>query len=102
MSVRNLDHLFQPKSVAVIGASDRPQSLGATLMRNLLEGGFTGPIRPVNPKHRTVAGRPAFTDVASLPQTPDLAVICTPAPTVPGSSRNSAESLLQMSSERSL
>ena len=84
MSVRNLEHLFQPKSVAVIGASDRPQSLGATLMRNLLEGGFAGPIWPVNPKHGSVAGRPAFRNVASLPQTPDLAVICTPAPTVPG------------------
>ncbi len=84
MSIRNLEHLFQPGSVAVIGASDRPQSLGATLMRNLLEGGFAGPIWPVNPKHASVAGRPAYPDVASLPQPPDLAVICTPAPTVPG------------------
>jgi len=84
MSIRNLEHLFQPGSVAVIGASDRPQSIGATVMRNLLEGGFAGPIWPVNPKHSSVAGRPAFRDVASLPQPPDLAVICTPAPTVPG------------------
>ena len=84
MSVRNLDHLFRPKSIALIGASDRPQSVGATVMRKLLEGGFTGPVWPVNASHRTVAGRPAFRDVASLPQPPDLAVICTPAPTVPG------------------
>ena len=83
MSIRNLEHLFQPGSVAVIGASDRPQSLGATLMRNLLEGGFAGPIWPVNPKHASVAGLPAYPDVTSLPQPPDLAVICTPAPTVP-------------------
>jgi len=84
MSVRNLEYLFQPGSVAVIGASDRPQSLGATLIRNLLEGSFAGPIWPVKPKHASVAGRPAFRDVASLPQAPDLAVICTPAHTVPG------------------
>ncbi|WP_157648716.1 CoA-binding protein, partial [Thiobacillus denitrificans] len=49
MSVRNLEYLFRPRSVAVIGASDRPQSIGATVMRNLLEGGFAGPIWPVNP-----------------------------------------------------
>ncbi|MCJ7800524.1 MAG: bifunctional acetate--CoA ligase family protein/GNAT family N-acetyltransferase [Polaromonas sp.] len=83
MSVRNLEQLFHPKSVAVIGASDRPQSIGATVMRNLLHGGFEGPVWPVNPKHVKVAGQPAFRDVASLPQPPDLAVICTPAPTVP-------------------
>ena len=46
MSVRNLDHLFRPKSIALIGASDRPQSVGATVMRKLLEGGFTGPVWP--------------------------------------------------------
>lgn len=84
MSVRNLDHLFQPKSVAVIGASDRPQSLGAILMRNLVEGGFKGPVWPVNPKHASVAGRPAYPNVSSLPQAPDLALICTSAHTVPG------------------
>ena len=84
MSVRNLDHLFQPKSIALIGASDRPQSVGATVLRNLLAGGFAGPVWPVNANHRNVAGRPAFRDVASLPQAPELAVICTPARTVPG------------------
>jgi len=84
MRIRSLEHLFQPGSVAVIGASERPQSLGATRMRNLLEGGFAGSIWPVNPKHTSVAGWPAFADVASLPQPPDLAVICTPAAMVPG------------------
>lgn len=83
MSVRNLEHLFHPQSIAVIGASDRPQSIGATVMHNLLEGGFEGPVWPVNPKHEKVAGQLAFRDVASLPGPPDLAVICTPAPTVP-------------------
>jgi acetyltransferase len=83
MSVRNLEHLFRPASVAVIGASDRPQSLGATVMRNLLDGGFSGPVWPVNPKYRAVAGRRTWPDVAQIPATPDLAVICTPPAVVP-------------------
>jgi len=49
ISIRSLEHLFQPGSMAVIGASDRPQSLVATPLRNLLEGGFAGPIWPVKP-----------------------------------------------------
>ncbi|MDE2448632.1 MAG: acetate--CoA ligase family protein [Gammaproteobacteria bacterium] len=84
MSSRNLEHLFSPRSVAVIGASDRPHSVGATVMRNLLRGGFSGPVWPVNLRHTTVAGREAYRTVESLPDAPDLAVICTPAPTVPG------------------
>lgn len=83
MTVRNLEFLFRPKSVAVIGASDRPHSVGATVMRNVLAGGFRGSVFPVNPAHATIAGLPAVPDVASLPETPDLAVICTPAPAVP-------------------
>jgi acetyltransferase len=68
----------------VFGASNRPHSVGATVMRNLLDGGFDGAIMPVNPKHQAVAGVLAYKDVAALPMPPDLAVICTPAPTVPG------------------
>jgi acetyltransferase len=83
MSIRNLEHLFRPTSVGLIGASDRAGSVGATVMRNLLSGGFAGPIWPVNPKHSTVAGIGAFASVAKLPATPDLAVICTPSATVP-------------------
>ena len=81
MSVRNLEFLFRPKSVAVIGASNKPQSVGATLMRNLLSGGFPGPILPVNPKYDSVAGVLAYANIASLPVTPDLAVICSPEKT---------------------
>ena len=84
MSTRFLNHMFNPSAVAVIGASDRPHSVGATVMRNLLAGGLAGPIMPVNPKHRAVAAVMAYPDVKSLPETPDLAVICTPPPTVPG------------------
>ncbi len=84
MSIRNLEFLLAPRSVAVIGASDRPSSVGATVMRNLLAGGFKGSIWPVNPKHEEIAGQRAYDRVRALPQTADLAVICTPPPTVPG------------------
>jgi acetyltransferase len=84
LTIRNLEFLFQPRSVAVIGASDRERSVGALVMRNLIDAGFAGPLWPVNVKHAQVAGREAWPDVASLPQAPDLAVICTPAATVPG------------------
>src|SRR6185369_3399107 len=83
MSIRNLEALFQPRSIAVIGASDRPGSVGSVVLRNLKGGGFKGPIWPVNPRHATVDAGPAWPDVASLPEVPDLAVICTPASTVP-------------------
>lgn len=84
MSVRNLEALFAPGSVAVIGASNRPQRVGTQVMLNLLRGGFAGPIMPVNPKYQAVGGVLAWPDVASLPVDPELAVICTPPETVPG------------------
>jgi acetyltransferase len=84
MSVRHLEFLFAPASVALIGASDRPGSLGAVVLQNLRRGGFQGLIWPVNTRHATVGGTPAWRDVASLPAAPELAVICTPAATVPG------------------
>ncbi len=84
MSIRNLDAIFRPKSVALIGASPRPHSVGLVTALNLLAGGFDGPIMPVNPKHRAVAGVLTYPNVASLPVVPDLAVICTPPSTVPG------------------
>ncbi|MEO8123545.1 MAG: bifunctional acetate--CoA ligase family protein/GNAT family N-acetyltransferase [Burkholderiales bacterium] len=84
MSIRNLDYLFDPSSVAVIGASERPVSVGATVWRNLLTGGYAGAVYAVNPRHREIAGRKAYPKVAALPAAPDLAIICTPAATVPG------------------
>jgi acetyltransferase len=83
MSVRNLHVLLQPTSVALIGASDQPNSVGAVLFQNLLHGGFKGPIWPVNPSHATVGGLAAWPNVESLPSAPDLAVICTPPQVVP-------------------
>lgn len=83
MSIRHLDHLLRPASVALVGASDRPGSLGQIVLRNLKAAGFAGSLWPVNRRHDTVDGRPAWRDVASLPAAPELAVICTPASTVP-------------------
>src|SRR5262245_19625602 len=83
MTVRNLEFLFRPQSIAVIGASDREGSVGATVIRNALAGGFSGSIYPVNVHDAEVAGQRAYRDVASLPEAPDLAVIATPPATVP-------------------
>ncbi|MFN4228376.1 GNAT family N-acetyltransferase [Parvibaculum sp.] len=84
MSIRNLDLMFAPKSVALIGASAREGSVGNVLMNNLLAAGLSGPVWGVNPKGGEIAGCKAFEDVASLPQAPDLAVIATPPQSVPG------------------
>jgi len=75
MSIRNLDFLFRPRSVAVIGASERAHSVGSAVMRNLLDGGFPGPIFPVHHTRQSVAGVHAYRDVGFLPQVPDLAII---------------------------
>ena len=83
MSIRNLDHFFTPASVAVIGASGRPGSVGATVLANLVSAGFAGPVWPVNPRYRQLLGMDVFAEVSRLPQAPGLAVICTPAITVP-------------------
>jgi acetyltransferase len=83
MTVRNLDRLFRPASVAVVGASPRTDSVGGIVMRNVVAGGFKGPVLPINPRHAEVAGLKAYARVAELPLAPDLAVICTPPATVP-------------------
>lgn len=79
-----LDAFFRPASVALIGASTRPGSVGALAARNLLDGGYAGPVMFVNPRHTEIGGQPVYADVASLPETPALAVIATPPATVPG------------------
>jgi acetyltransferase len=83
MSTRNLQYLFHPRSVAVIGASNRPHSVGATALNNLAQAGFAGSIWPVNPKYDTLAGYKTYASAIDLPQAPDLALICTPPHTIP-------------------
>ena len=68
----------------MVGASERASSVGTTVIRNLSDAGFDGPVFPVNPKYERVFGKQAYAGVGDLPETADLAVICTPARTVPG------------------
>ena len=83
-SRRPLSPIFSPQSVAVIGATENPGSVGRTILDNLVKGGFTGAIYPVNPKRDTVLGVKAYPSITAVPSAPDLAVIITPPPTVPG------------------
>jgi acetyltransferase len=79
-----LDVIFTPKNVAVIGATENPGTVGRTIVWNLLSSPFGGAIFPVNPKRPSVMGVKAYPNIASLPEPVDLAVIVTPAPSVPG------------------
>ena len=72
-----LDALLKPRSVAVVGASDRG-NVGGRITRNMLACGFQGPVWPVNPKYRTVAGVRCWPDIAALPETPDCVVLAVP------------------------
>ena len=84
MSIRNLDSLFDPTSIAVFGASQRVGSVGATVWRNLSTGGFKGALYAVNPKRPALNGYTVVASAADLPEAPALAVICTPPDTVVG------------------
>ena len=69
-----LDPLLRPRSVTVVGASSRPDSMGEWVLKNLSLGGYRGKVYPVNPRHETLQGHPCFAAISDLPQTPDLAV----------------------------
>ncbi|MEO9130481.1 MAG: CoA-binding protein, partial [Sphingomonas sp.] len=84
MTIRNLDGLLHPRSVAVIGGSGRAGALGQLVLSNLIEGGYDGALFAVNPKPVDVAGVQWVAEIAALPQAPDLAVIVTPAGTIAG------------------
>ncbi|MGW8393261.1 bifunctional acetate--CoA ligase family protein/GNAT family N-acetyltransferase [Pseudoduganella sp. HUAS MS19] len=83
MSIRNMDSLFEPGSVAIFGASLRPDRMGTQVMNNMAESGFAGAIWPVNPKYEQLRGIPCYPRLSALPRVPDLAIICTPPETVP-------------------
>jgi acetyltransferase len=78
-----LDRLFAPRGIAVFGASDRPDSVGGRVMQNLLASGFAGPIYPINPKRETVHGQRCYPRISDIHGVIDLAVVATPAPSVP-------------------
>ncbi|HUA07633.1 MAG TPA: acetate--CoA ligase family protein [Candidatus Acidoferrales bacterium] len=84
MGTNSFDVLFAPRSVALIGASARPGSVGSVTLANLRGAGFGGVLHLVNPKHASIAGLPCYPDVAHLPGAPDLAVIATPPDQVTG------------------
>ncbi len=84
MSIRHLDSLFDPSSIAVFGASQRIGSVGATVWQNLTRGNYRGELYAVNPKYRELGGRPVVAHASALPAVPSLAVICTPPATVAG------------------
>ncbi len=74
----SLDPILRPRSIAVVGASRRKNSIGNAILRHLIEGGFTGPVFPINPSADSVAAVPAFASVKDLPMAPDLAFIVVP------------------------
>ena len=80
----SLRAIFAPKSVAVIGATEKEGRVGRTVLWNLISNPFGGAVYPVNKQHKQVLGIRAYPDIASVPEAVDLAVIVTPAPTVPG------------------
>ncbi len=91
MDVHRLDRIFKPKRIAVVGVTINPNSVGGRVLGNLVGGGFTGVVYPVNPQHEAVLGIHCFPHVGSLPKTPDLAVICTPPEQVPRAVRECGE-----------
>lgn len=83
LSSRPLDSLFKPRSVAIVGATEKTGSVGRSVFWNLLRNPFGGVVYPVNPKHSHLLGVRTYPSLSTLPEVPDLVVIATPAPTVP-------------------
>lgn len=83
MTIKPLDLLFVPKSLALVGASPKEKSMGKAILENLIKGGYEGQIFPVNPKYTEAFGIPFFSTIDELPIPPDLAVICTPPTIIP-------------------
>lgn len=83
MGVENLDKIFKPSSIAVIGATNRVGAPGFSIFRNLIGSGYEGVVYPVNPNRDSVQGVQAYKSVSDLPKVVDLAIIVTPAKTVP-------------------
>ncbi len=89
--VKNLRPLFEPRSIAVIGASRRPEAVGYAILNNLISGGFKGKIFPVNPKADEICGVPCFASVKAIPEAIDLALIIVPNTAVPATLKESGE-----------
>lgn len=83
MTIRNLERLLAPRSVALVGASDRPGAVGTIVARNLARARFHGPLSFVNPRRPTIEGIRAVATIDELAEPPDLAIVATPPATVP-------------------
>jgi len=79
---KNLDFLFNPKSVTVVGASQEPQKLGAIVLKNIVDSKFPGKVYPVNPNYEALGSLKCYKSLSDLPETPDLAILAVPAPVV--------------------
>jgi acetyl coenzyme A synthetase (ADP forming)-like protein len=90
-AVAAVTHLLAPRSVAVIGASNTPGSIGSELFRNLVAVGFNGPLYPVNPSASTIDGLPAYRSVLDIKEDVELAVIVVPAAAVVGVAQQCAQ-----------
>ncbi|MGA8240236.1 MAG: CoA-binding protein, partial [Desulfobacterales bacterium] len=82
MSQYNLSRIFNPRHVAVVGASEKAGTIGTALMKNLIDGGFSGMLLPVNPKYKTIQGHESFGSVSALETGVDLAIVATPIDSV--------------------
>ena len=82
MGQYNLNRIFNPRHIAVVGASEKAGTIGSALMRNLIDGGFSGTLLPVNPKYTTIHGHESFGSVSALETGVDLAIIATPIDSV--------------------
>ena len=86
MSTRQLERAFQPKSLALVGASDRPSSTGRAVLDNIVSAGFSGPIHVVHPRYEEIAGRKASKELRDIPEPPDLVIVVAPKENVARSS----------------
>lgn len=86
-----LDSIFRPSSVAVVGASANPEKTGHTILKNILDGGFSGRVYPVNPSGGEILGLQAYPSLSCVPDRVDLAVIVVPAKAVPGVMKQAGE-----------
>ncbi|NWG23576.1 MAG: bifunctional acetate--CoA ligase family protein/GNAT family N-acetyltransferase [Pseudorhodoplanes sp.] len=91
MSTYRLDRLLAPRSIAVVGASPRDKSVGGAVLRNLRDGGFSGPLAVVNPAYAEIDGLPTVTSLSALPSAPDVVVVTVPPQAVPQVVQDAAE-----------
>ncbi len=91
VSTRNLDRLFNPTHVAIVGAGGHRMQLGHIVLRNLVDAGFDGVVYPINPSRESIGGIQAYASVADTPAKPELAIVCTPAAAAPEMVRECGE-----------